>query len=589
MRFWDDTRSQSVQIGVVLLLGMAVIAFSTYQATVIPSQNSEVELNHFQDVRNDMVEVRNSILTTGQTDVEQHPSVTLGTNYPPRIAGLNPPSASGTLRTSDTYNITITNESGAQVELPTRFLEYSPEYNQLRSGSTWYENSVLYLDEREQGGSVVIIEEQNLLVGGNSLRIVALQGDIGTGGTRRITLDLFPAENITADEIPTGELTIQIPTRLTGGEYWDTAFANAPPGAYQGVNESSYPGESSVYGLELNINTSPSSTELQINTVGIQSDPSNNPQKQNVGATGSGSGGGGSGSGGDNGGSGGSGDPLPSSDTSFDDENGNGVYDSSETSYSEQDIVQGFDQTGVDLVIAEDVTDSSGLDVKADSIAIQDGVTLESTNNDVKLESYNGDIVASGSVSAKNSIEFTTSGNDIDASSGAIDTQNGKVTFSTDSGGNLNIAGSSVTAKNEIKLNTSGGGNIDASGSAINTQNGKIELSTDGGGNLDVSGSSVTAKNEIKLDTSGTGDIDASGSTIDTESGKIELITSGNSEIDLRSAVLRSKNNAYAADNNAATIYVDNGRVEESNGNEGTLYVNGEVNGSLAFGAITYE
>lgn len=583
MKFWGDTRSQSVQVGVVLLFGVAVIAFSTYQASIIPSQNREIEFNHFEEVRNDMTDVRNSILTTGQSDIEQHPSVILGTNYPARVAGRNPPPVFATVQTSDAYNITITNESGAKVEIPTRFLEYDPEYNQLRSGSTWYENSILYFDERQQGGGIVIIEEQDLNAGGPTLRITAIQGEMRASGTNRITLDLYPAENITADEIPNGDLSIEIPTRLSAGEYWDSAFSDAPSGMYQGIDETSYSDSSSVYGLKLAIDTSRSASELQVNTVGIQSEPSNNPQKQNIGAGTSGS------DGNVDDGEGGSGDPLPANDVSFNDTNGNGVYDDDVDgdTYSEQDLTSGFDQSGVDLVIAEDTSGSSDFDISADSITVQSDSTLDSSDGKITLESYNGPTTVSGSLTAKNTINISTSSNNIDVTGGSVDTKNGKITLTSDSGGNINISDGSLTSKNTIEVTTSGGGDIDGSMGTINTNNGKVTLKTDSGGDINVAGGSISSKNEIKIETSGTGNIDVSSGLVESTNGKVSYITSDISEIDLRSTIMRSKNGAFANSNNDATIYVDDSVIEVSNsGDSATLTARGKIVGEPEKGTV---
>ena len=55
MTLLSDDRAVSPVIGVVLLFAMAIIAFSTYQATIIPGQNTEIEAKHYQSVQGDLV------------------------------------------------------------------------------------------------------------------------------------------------------------------------------------------------------------------------------------------------------------------------------------------------------------------------------------------------------------------------------------------------------------------------------------------------------------------------------------------------------------------------------------------------------
>jgi hypothetical protein len=274
----DNTRGVSEVIGFVFVFGILIILLSINQAQIVPQENAEIEFEHFQTVRNDLIEVRSSISTAGQADVSQFPTVKLGTDYPPRIFAVNPTTPIGTLQTSEKYNITITNQSGATTHVSTRFLEYRPRYNELDIGSTWYENSVLYLDDRERGG-IAIIEDQNLVTDGNVTRITALQNDFQKSGTERVTLELYPVQTTTADDIPTGNLTVTLPTRLTGGQYWNEAFDSET--VYLGVENDSY--DDGIHALNLSINTSKDSQELQLNTVGIQSEPSEGGAKQNVG------------------------------------------------------------------------------------------------------------------------------------------------------------------------------------------------------------------------------------------------------------------------------------------------------------------
>lgn len=278
----QDNRGAAPLIGFILLFGFLIITLAGYQAYVVPQQNSGVEFQHFQEVRNGMVDVRSSISTAGQADVSQYPTVELGTNYPSRIITVNPPPPSGTLRTSQSYDIRIEEQSGdGQETVPTRFLEYQNGYNELDIGPIWYENSVLYLDERNNGGGIAIYQEQNIIAGNETARVTALQNKFSVSSTGRVTLNLYPVEsasvNISDFE---GDLTIKIPSRLNGSTYWDEAIDTSGSStlSYQGTE--SYPGESDIYWVVLTVDAD----ALNFNTVGIDSAPEGQASaKQGVG------------------------------------------------------------------------------------------------------------------------------------------------------------------------------------------------------------------------------------------------------------------------------------------------------------------
>jgi len=278
----QDNQGVAPLIGFILLFGFLIIALSGYQAYIVPQQNSEVEFQHFQEVRNDMVDIRSSISTAGQADVSQYPTAKLGTNYPTRIATINPPPPSGTLRTSQPYDIRIEEQSGGGREtVSTRFLEYQNGYNELDIGPIWYENSVLYLDERDNAGRIVIYQEQNIIAGDENARVTALQNQFSASSTGRVTLNLYPTETPDIDVSNfDGDLTIKIPSRLDGTAYWDEAIDTSDSNtlSYQGTE--SYPDESDIYWVVLTVDAD----ALKFNTVGIDSVPeSQKSAKQGVG------------------------------------------------------------------------------------------------------------------------------------------------------------------------------------------------------------------------------------------------------------------------------------------------------------------
>lgn len=281
--FTEDDRAVAPIIGFILLFGILSIAFAGYQAERVPQQNAETEFQHYQDVQNDLIVVRNAISRAGQQNQSQFESVRLGTNYRERILALNPPDPTGTLRTSDSYPITIEEGEIGEEErtpiaaspIPTRFLTYQNGYNELEVAPIQYDNSVLYLSDPD-GDEAVVFEEQNLVRDNGDVVLTALQNPFDRSATGRVTIELYPTASAPAT-LPDGTLTITIPTKLSA-DYWTDALAQTTldEANYNVLNETEvYSEAEDVRGLELQV----TADDLVFNTVGISSAPegSNSP------------------------------------------------------------------------------------------------------------------------------------------------------------------------------------------------------------------------------------------------------------------------------------------------------------------------
>jgi FlaG/FlaF family flagellin (archaellin) len=274
--FTEDDRAVAPIIGFILLFGILTIAFAGYQAEQVPQQNAETEFQHYQDVQNDLIVVRNAISRAGQQNQSQFESVRLGTNYRKRILALNPPDPTGTLRTSDSYPITIEEgeiEGGrtpvAASPIPTRFLTYQNGYNELEVAPIQYDNSVLYLSDPD-GDEAVVFEEQNLVRNNGDVVLTALQNPFDRSATGRVTIELYPTASAPAT-LPDGTLTITIPTKLSA-DYWTDALAETTidEANYNMLDATeAYSEAPDVRGLELQV----TADDLVFNTVGIGSAP----------------------------------------------------------------------------------------------------------------------------------------------------------------------------------------------------------------------------------------------------------------------------------------------------------------------------
>ncbi|WP_372479376.1 Ig-like domain-containing protein [Halomicrobium sp. HM KBTZ05] len=239
MRLRDDDRAQSVQIGAVLLFAMLVVAFSSYQAFVVPNQNRAVEFNHNQDIRDQMQDLRNELVSIHGETATRSVTLTLGTRYPARLVAVNPGPASGTIRTSETAdsgaNLTIENATasgetgdfwnGTGRRYDTGFLVYQPSYNVYgQAPETAYENTVLsnrFADESLAATGQTMID-------GKRISLVTINGSLSRTQAGSTSLDLEPVSTSTttvAVSNDSSNVTLSAATQLSESE-WDALLAD---------------------------------------------------------------------------------------------------------------------------------------------------------------------------------------------------------------------------------------------------------------------------------------------------------------------------------------------------------------------------
>lgn len=231
MRFRDDTRGVTVQVGAVLLFATIIIALSVYQATVVPAENADVEYRHSQQVQGQLVDVRNALVSTAETGNARPATVSLGTEYPNRVFLVNPPPAAGTLRT-DTYdgdpaievsNVNATNDEtrdyldGSWTQ-PTKGLSFVPGYNEYRDAPRLrYEASLLSNYYPEQNTSVPLTDQLLVDEQTRTVSLVALNGSLSTSRSSSVAVNpsalSAPAQRVQVQADDSGQpVTVTIPT-----------------------------------------------------------------------------------------------------------------------------------------------------------------------------------------------------------------------------------------------------------------------------------------------------------------------------------------------------------------------------------------
>jgi hypothetical protein len=285
MSLRGDDRGVVVQVGAVILFAFVILAITMYQVQVVPDQNKEIEFKHNEEVQDDIVSVRDAILSSSSTGTSPSETVKLGTTYPSRTIFVNPTPPTGRLETvgttDRTINISIENATaindetfdywnGSQRNFSTGFLVYTPRYTRYDNApETTYENSVVV--NRFEDGTELPLTEQSI-IDGNEITLIALNGSLKKSGSQALSVPIKPLSVSTATVSistteSTGNLTLHLPTQLsneTWGELLESERSNGNVSSYE-VNENQ--GRPNV----LTIRLSPGEYDLKLAKIGVGS------------------------------------------------------------------------------------------------------------------------------------------------------------------------------------------------------------------------------------------------------------------------------------------------------------------------------
>ena len=289
MNLWDDDRAQSIQIGAVLLFGIFIISFSSYQAFVIPNQNKDVEFSHFSETQTEIEDFRNGVISVGQDGKTVPVSVQLGTTYPSRMVAAQPQQSSGSLRIQtigddsntfelqdlDDASITMADICGLST-VTTAAATYEPDYNYIETvGNITYENTLTYTNGEFEGRA---FQTEQQIVEGKTIHLYPLVGESDRGGAGTMSLTLQGNKTGSKSVSDSDSFSLIVPTRLSASE-WE-----------QKINSDHVTGVNSHSGQAVKINFNSGDYDIKCSPVGAGEDPNNDPVY--VGGGGGGGGGG---------------------------------------------------------------------------------------------------------------------------------------------------------------------------------------------------------------------------------------------------------------------------------------------------------
>lgn len=250
MGFVNDTRGQSVLIGVVLLLAIFVVALSMYQAQVVPQDNGNVESVSYLNTIDDMQGFRGEIFRNVRDGGVTTYSVTTGTDYRSGLLRINPSPARGTIETKsvDSGEIRISNAEsintvndqgvasvwdGSDKIFETKDVQFTDDYYETTSDDIVHSNNALYLN----GSSNRVIGDSPI-VDGNTINLYSVNGNLRTSNVQsnvQITTTSQQRESVII-ESDGDPITITIPTRLPSNQ-WEEMVSGDVSVSQSGTNQ----------------------------------------------------------------------------------------------------------------------------------------------------------------------------------------------------------------------------------------------------------------------------------------------------------------------------------------------------------------
>jgi len=211
MGFRDANRAQAVQVGAILLFGFLIIGLSIYQATVVPQQNGRVEFNAYQEATDDMVSVRDDVVTAGTEGTSASTTVATGASYPARTIFVNPGTPSGTVSTASAPNVSLGGVRATESEprnvqkfwnatsgtYETNRVTFTPSYNVFNGSPVTIADQGVY----RLPDSRVFPISAGSSISGNRITLVTTRGSLGTSGR---------SVSVTADPVTVAERTVTI-------------------------------------------------------------------------------------------------------------------------------------------------------------------------------------------------------------------------------------------------------------------------------------------------------------------------------------------------------------------------------------------
>ena len=228
------TRGQSMQLGAILLFGFLVVGFTTAQATFVPAAVADAELDHSQQVADQLVELSTAVSATRSSGTPRPTTVTLGADYQPMPLFVYPPPGVGTLETTATRTATIENAAsvtephsveaywnGSTRTYATRAISYRPRYRELDGTPSYRIEHGLLVTNYSGTTEIDIAAGRDPIIDGTAISLPLMAGNrraTGRGEEPLVVERVTDATTITVTN-DGGPIRLRLPTTLSAATW----------------------------------------------------------------------------------------------------------------------------------------------------------------------------------------------------------------------------------------------------------------------------------------------------------------------------------------------------------------------------------
>ena len=193
-RLWKEERGASVVVGAMLMLLIMVMVYGTIQAYHVPIWNKNVQYEHLNVVRDDMITFKSDVEDVALSREPKSSDFRMGVRYPDRMFLANPgPGVAGAL-TSDNvavsieYTIDVLGNATITTSYDSNRILYEVQ-GTIDSPKLVYEHGVII---RDYGDNSATTDEQSLIVG-DEIYIPVLTGNLTAASSMETeTIEIKP-------------------------------------------------------------------------------------------------------------------------------------------------------------------------------------------------------------------------------------------------------------------------------------------------------------------------------------------------------------------------------------------------------------
>lgn len=297
-----DDKGVAPVVGFLLIVAILFIGAAQYQSNVVPSQELDEEVEHFDTVQQDVTELRSAIIgssTSGQRDTQE---IKTGVDYD--VLGITEPPVRGNLVSTEYENeIIIANglnrgeasnfwRGDVARSYTTGSISYQVDYNRLQEHPDQVKVEHGYQYDRYIRGEdidddVYIQQSKQPIIQNRSITLYTMQGNTTASSTGSSLMEIEPRSapmntvSITADE-GDNYLEIGLPTDLPV-EHWEEVLqSQMVPTSGASSNTNVYiedivtpdQAENSVFNTDVNYDPSDQESINEENYVVLQLDGS---------------------------------------------------------------------------------------------------------------------------------------------------------------------------------------------------------------------------------------------------------------------------------------------------------------------------